>query len=301
MKPYNPGSLTTVARSPSIEDGFSVGAKQNALRPAESFEAFARDPLGRYVCGPTWLIFFAPHGHFSGTIAWGDPDERAIREWEALADVRLSARFERHASIVDASRVERLGASGFGAFFRFVSSNTTLIERHVSRLAAIHGGGLAGATAAGFLVLWPMTFPTKAFADRDAALRWLGREQDAPILEQLHHVLDESIARAPVLRDLEAFLELHPDASPEQAARALGLSIRSLQRRLSERDTTFRRVLDTTRIRLAQRLLADSDASITDIALRVGLSSPQHLSTLFRKHGHATPRNWREQARQRRD
>jgi AraC-like DNA-binding protein len=142
-----------------------------------------------------------------------------------------------------------------------------------------------------------MPFPTNAFGDVGAALRWLGHEDEAPLMKDLSGVLDQSSARAPIMRDLEIFLAMHPNATPGRAAHALGLSIRSLQRRLSDQGTTFRGVLDATRVRLAQSLLVESDATITEIALRVGLTSPQHLSTLFRKNGLEPPRAWRARAR----
>jgi AraC-like DNA-binding protein len=62
-----------------------------------------------------------------------------------------------------------------------------------------------------------------------------------------------------------------------------------LQRRLTEQKTSFRQELDVARVRLAQRLLLESETSVTEVAIQVGLTSPQHLSTLFRKLGHASP------------
>jgi AraC-like DNA-binding protein len=111
--------------------------------------------------------------------------------------------------------------------------------------------------------------------------------------------LAEAEARAvpPVLRQLASFLLHHPRATPAEAARALALSTRSLQRRLAEQKTTFRRELDAARLTLAKRLLLDSEAPVTQIALEVGLTSPQHLSTLFHRLGHESPREWRARAR----
>jgi len=267
-----------------------VSAKGGLVRPAESFDALLRDPCGRYWMGGCWLIFFASHGRFSGTLVWGDPDESVVEQWSVWTRLRLSSRFEPHSSIFDVSRVDRIGVPAFSALARYQSEHAENLAKYVTRLAVVHGGGLTGATAAGFLTVWPMSIPTRAFGDVAAALEWLERAEDAALMTELHRVLDGANARPAILRDLEIFLELHPNATPQLAAHALGISPRSLQRRLSEQGTTFRRVLDATRVRLAQGLLMDSDASITQIALQVGLTSPQHLSTLFRKNGLDTPR-----------
>ena len=99
------------------------------------------------------------------------------------------------------------------------------------------------------------------------------------------------------MRELATYLAHHPRATPAEAARGLALSTRSLQRRLAEKKTSFRQELDGARVRLAQELLREGDTSITEVAIHVGLTSPQHLSTLFRKLGHPNPSEWRARAR----
>ena len=65
---------------------------------------------------------------------------------------------------------------------------------------------------------------------------------------------------------------------------------------------TFRNVFGITphawwtqqRLAKAAALIADSNRSITDICLEVGFQSPGSFSTLFRKHYHASPREYRQ-------
>jgi AraC-like DNA-binding protein len=267
------------------------------LDHAESLAALRADPRGKYFVGRSWLSFFAPHGHFSGTLVWGDPSTGDVEAWTACADLRLSDACVPHATIFDASRVERLGPSTFGALARYAARNLSALGARITRLAVVHRGGFAGAVAAGFTKLVPVPFPAEPFSDPVAALAWLGCQGDAPLLEEVSRVRIETRIVPPLLRDLALFLGHHPSATPTEAARALALSTRSLQRRLREQDTSFRRELDGARVRLAQRLLEDSDRSITDIALEVGLTSPQHLSTLFHKRGHESPSVWRARMR----
>ena len=57
--------------------------------------------------------------------------------------------------------------------------------------------------------------------------------------------------------------------------------------------TSFQLELDAARVRLAKRLLVESDSSLTEIAYDVGCASPQHFSTLFRRVVGAPPSAWR--------
>ncbi|HEX8790129.1 MAG TPA: AraC family transcriptional regulator [Polyangiaceae bacterium] len=268
-----------------------------ALQRASTLAALLPDPHGKYYVGRTWLSFFAEHGHFSGTIVWGEPTAEDVKEWTAAADLRLSDACQPHATIFDASKVERLSPSTFGALARYATRNLEGLGARITKLAIVHRGGFAGAVAAGFTKLVPVPFPTENFRDPLKALSWLGCADDAPLLEEVGRARTEARLVAPILRDLAMFLHHHPTATPAEAARALALSTRSLQRRLSEQGTTFRHELDQARVRLAQKLLEDSDATVTEVALQVGLTSPQHLSTLFHRCGHENPSAWRARVR----
>jgi AraC-like DNA-binding protein len=274
-----------------------VPTRSPLLERAETLGTLAPDPRGKYFVGRSWLSFFAAHGRFSGTIVWGEPSPEDVKEWTACADLRISEACAPHATLFDAYNVERLSPSAFGELAGYASRSLAGLEARITRLAVVHHGGFAGAVAVGFTRLVPVPFPAEIFRDAAKALSWLGCEDDAPLLDELGRVRNEARAVGPLVRDLAAFLHRHPEATPAVAARALALSTRSLQRRLHEQNTTFRRELDGARVRLAQRLLEDSDASVSEVARRVGLTSPQHLSTLFHRCGHESPSAWRARLR----
>jgi AraC-like DNA-binding protein len=269
----------------------------SSLQRAATLEGLRPDPHGKYYVGRTWLSFFAAHGHFSGTVVWGEPTPDDVKEWTAAADLRLSDACRPHATIFDASKVDRLSPSAFGALARYANRSLEGLGARITRLAVVHSGGFAGAVAAGFTKLVPVPFPAENFRDPMKALVWLGCADDAPLLEEVGRARTEARVVPAVLRELAMFLHHNPSATPAQAARALALSTRSLQRRLSEQGTSFRHELDTARVRLAQKLLEDSEASVTEVALQVGLTSPQHLSTLFHRCGHENPSAWRARRR----
>ena len=92
-------------------------------------------------------------------------------------------------------------------------------------------------------------------------------------------------------------LEKALDASIEEAAKKVGVSRRTLQRRLQDAGTSFQEELSRARVREAERLLLTSDAPITQIAIDVGIGSLQHFSTLFRRINGDSPSEWRTKRR----
>jgi AraC-like DNA-binding protein len=83
-----------------------------------------------------------------------------------------------------------------------------------------------------------------------------------------------------------------PDGYPsiDRVARRLGLSSRSLQRRLQERATRYQDVVDTVRHEAAVRLLSDSSLSVEEVAFLLGFSDPSGFHRAFRRWTGRAPR-----------
>ena len=79
----------------------------------------------------------------------------------------------------------------------------------------------------------------------------------------------------------------------EVAAEVVGLSKRSLQRRLTEEGTTFRKVLALCRLDCALSDIEDLDLPLGEIALRLGYSEPSAFSRAFRDGVGMSPRTYR--------
>ena len=75
----------------------------------------------------------------------------------------------------------------------------------------------------------------------------------------------------------------------------VGMSRRTLQRRLAMHDTTFNKLLDQTRFDLAQELLSDQSISVTDIAGELGYQDPANFSRAYRRWAGVSPRKYRQQ------
>ncbi len=76
-------------------------------------------------------------------------------------------------------------------------------------------------------------------------------------------------------------------------ARKLGLSVRTLQRRLKFCGIDFEDLLDQTRRDEALRLLAESGHTMTEIAYSVGYSDPAHFTRAFKRWTGTAPSHFR--------
>ncbi len=73
-------------------------------------------------------------------------------------------------------------------------------------------------------------------------------------------------------------------ATGEQVALGLGMSLRSLQRRIGESGTSFQQLLDEVRKDLTLRYMESADRPLGDIAAQVGFRSPSAFSRWFSLH-----------------
>jgi AraC-like DNA-binding protein len=83
--------------------------------------------------------------------------------------------------------------------------------------------------------------------------------------------------------------------SVEKVARELGMSPRSLQRRLAELGTTYQTLLDDVRRDASRRLLASTDLDASEIAFLLGFEELNSFSRAFHGWEGVTPTRWREE------
>lgn len=92
----------------------------------------------------------------------------------------------------------------------------------------------------------------------------------------------------------EALDEGEP-ATLESAARRLGVSARSLQRKLAKEDVSFRQVRDGACRSVAEELLREGRSSVDAIAERVGYSSRTAFERAFARWTGLSPARWRRE------
>ncbi|VAW61736.1 Transcriptional regulator, AraC family [hydrothermal vent metagenome] len=77
-------------------------------------------------------------------------------------------------------------------------------------------------------------------------------------------------------------------------ASALNLSLRSLQRKLNEESTSYKEILDDTRLQLSRQYLKGSDRPIIEIGFLLGFSEPGNFARAFRRWTGESPHEYRE-------
>ncbi len=79
----------------------------------------------------------------------------------------------------------------------------------------------------------------------------------------------------------------------EKVAKALGMSPRTLQRRLEGLGTSYQELLDDVRRRSARRLLANTDLDSGEVAFLLGFEELNSFTRAFRSWEGTTPTQWR--------
>lgn len=80
-------------------------------------------------------------------------------------------------------------------------------------------------------------------------------------------------------------------------AKKLFLTERTLQRRLQESGTTFKKLLTEVRIALADNYIRDSKLSLNEISFMLGFSELSSFSRAFKNWTGSSPRNYRQETR----
>jgi len=87
------------------------------------------------------------------------------------------------------------------------------------------------------------------------------------------------------------------EAETEEVAHELGMSVRTLARRLGQPGVSFGQILDELRHDLALRYLRDPNLSLSQIAFLLGYSELSAFSHAFRRWTRTTPGEWRTKYR----
>ena len=80
----------------------------------------------------------------------------------------------------------------------------------------------------------------------------------------------------------------------EKVAKALGMSVRTLQRRLEDLGTSYQALLDDVRRRSARRLLANTDLDTGEVAFLLGFEELNSFTRAFHGWEGTTPARWRQ-------
>ena len=121
-------------------------------------------------------------------------------------------------------------------------------------------------------------------------------QADPSLLQLLVNQAEEAIASKPnnesIARQLHLiiaeYLRIQQQAPKiEDIAKELHVSVRTLQRQLSDLDTSFKKILEQERMKYCEKLLAQ-DLNLTEIALQLGYSDQSALARAYKAYSGQT-------------
>ncbi|SDT87271.1 transcriptional regulator, AraC family [Verrucomicrobium sp. GAS474] len=123
---------------------------------------------------------------------------------------------------------------------------------------------------------------------------------NAELLAMLGPQLEAELARRKSVRTVSEKVKWVVARSLEKGrvdmadiAREIGLGSRTLQRRIAEEGTTFRRLVDETRRELARRYLGQPSLALGEAAFLLGYEDPNSFFRAFSRWEGRTPGDWR--------
>jgi AraC-like DNA-binding protein len=258
------------------------------MRSATSIEDYVKASSEAYVIERDFCAFHT--ASLFGCIVWGRPGIDETKGIVAARQAELVDTTGPHYVVLDYRLLEVVDIEAFKAMGVFLSENRELLTKVTAKTALIQPTEpFAAATVAGFYNVIKSPYPSQLCTTIEEAEAWLG----VPTTEPVTRIVEASAAGRSTTTALVALLERQPGLAVDEAAKALGLTGRTLQRRLQTENTTFLAEARKATVRRAKHLLVTTDDKIADIARAVGCTTAQHFTELFRTETGMPPAAWR--------
>ncbi|HEY2662066.1 MAG TPA: AraC family transcriptional regulator [Caulobacteraceae bacterium] len=116
------------------------------------------------------------------------------------------------------------------------------------------------------------------------------------VREICDRLLDELQRFAGIVGGVRQLLlsRLMRDMSLKDIAGELGVSVRTLRRRLADRGTSYRQIIDDLRREVAIKYLRDTHMTVEDVAFALGFNDAANFRRAFRRWTSATPQHFRQ-------
>jgi AraC-like DNA-binding protein len=261
------------------------------LSPATSLENYVENPIGRYIAGPNAAAFWASSA-LTGMSFWGYPNDADVELIASAVRAATSPSICYHASLVDLRRLELLDLRVFDKLWSDLASHFTALGPLVTRRALIAPRGPTGAIVAELFKSLSQDASVRSFADGVEALVWI-EVGDQAFLEELDRLPGIASNHTSMIAEVRGLLDGRPADRAEEVARRFGMSQRTFQRRLRELGTSFQQEVTAAHVRIAKRLMRETENPLKWIAIESGYASLQHFSSSFRAHVGVSPSRWR--------
>ncbi len=257
-----------------------------------------RDPVGHAAAGPHHLMWCVDP-ELTGISLWGYPTGDEMTELiEVLAAPHSEALHLPCDMILDGRYLQGMSADAFEVVVRGARRHHAEIGRRARRQALVRPDGVVGALFAGFNALLSPGYRWQVFASLPEALDWLHRSDGELVSAAVASLVSVNAQASPLVTGLRAWLRARQErAAVSDAARALAVSVRSLQRHLAEHGTSFRALAEEIAVEQAEALLVEPGMKIERIADCAGGTSRETLIRRFRRRRGVTPSEWRRRHR----
>jgi AraC-like DNA-binding protein len=259
------------------------------MERAADLAQFSADPVGRFAATERCVAWCAAPD-LVGAAAWDEPNPDDVDFLATAWDALLRSRAAPFDKVFDARFVSRIREDTFArlvAHARDRQPMPNLVRKQVLFAPA----GIGSSVVHGFWNLVPSRHPWHVTGDEDEGFTWLGRAAERPAIAAVLTALRAGDLASRLRRWLEVHLV---GAELDEAASALGLAARSLQRQLGVAGTSFRAEVRSARLAVARRMLAEPDAKIEAVAAAVGFESSSSFVRTFREVHGETPAAFRD-------
>lgn len=264
------------------------------MREAPSLDAYLAAPVGAFAHGNHFLCG-SVNAEVYVAFLWGRPDRRAMAQVVRALSAETSPDAKRHVTYFDCTALTGVDRDAFEVLLEFWKGAAPRQALLLRKQAVVYPGGLAGTMVAGFFRVFAPPYPARTFQDPARACRWLGVGAD--LSQQWRRARASVGAAAPEVVALRKLFAGGRFPTIGQAARALGMGSRTLQRRLAVAATDFQTERDAARFETGRALLMESESKLSAVAADLGFSAPQHFSDWFKKRSGLSPSEFRRQQR----
>lgn len=276
--------------------GLTPGPRRGILarvQEARGAESFVADPVGRWIATPTQLVWCASP-KLAGLSVWGRPSAAEVRSNLAAFDGLRALGGGSVDILMDASGVESVDLEALEVAVGWARARLEELRARIGKRVGVIPPGAHGLVLAGLSPILGWLEDVAIAADRAEALQRLGAPELAPEIDAL---IAAQRGSAPVVVALRALLREHDGKLDlAAAARALRISVRSLQRMLAAEGRSFRSEEVDARFDAAARLLSTTDEKVATIARRLGISEGT-LAQIVRARTGLTPAEYRRRSR----
>lgn len=259
------------------------------MQRAADHAQFSADPVGRFVATERCAAWCSAED-LLGAAAWDEPSPEDVDFMAAAWDALLRSRRAPFDKVFDARFVTRIREDSFARLVAHARERVP-VPHQVRKQVLLAPTGIASSVVHGFWNVVPSRHPWHVTHDDADGFTWLGRAGERAAIAAVLDGLRDGELSIRLRRWLEGHLL---DAQLDDAAAALGVAARSLQRQLGAAGTSFRDEVRAARLDVARRMLAEPDAKIEAVAVAVGFESSSTFVRTFRQVLGETPAAFRD-------